>query len=64
MSINAYLKSLDELTNIAFKIGVASDLSNNRKRQVGAYIAKYYEYIINDLEKTDGERMTLLRQIS
>lgn len=64
MSINAYLKSLDELTNIAFKIGVASDLSNNRKRQVGGYIAKYYEYIINDLEKTDGERMTLLRQIS
>lgn len=41
MSINAYLKSLDELTNIAFKIGVASDLSNNRKRQVGGYIAKY-----------------------
>ena len=64
MSINAYLKSLDELTNIAFKIGVASDLSNNRKRQVGGYIAKYYEYNINDLEKTDGERMTLLRQIS
>ena len=55
----------DELKKIAFKIGIASDLSNNSKRQVRVLcIAKYYEDIIDDLKKADEERITLLSQIS
>ena len=41
-----------------------SDLPVKSKRQVRGYIEKYFEGIINNLEKTDEERTTLLRQIS
>lgn len=43
---------------------VWSDLPVKSKRQVRGYIEKYFEGIINNLEKTDEERTTLLRQIS